>query len=130
MSWNSENPAPGNKTVSEAGQGDVKMTKVHELHEKWMQDPEYLAEFEALEEEFSMASTLIKARTDAGLTQKELAHRMNTTQSVIARMESGRVNPSSRTLQKFARATDTKLKIIFESIRPLNAEKQQQMERM
>ncbi len=55
--------------------------------------------------EFSLASALLKARTDAGLTQEELAGRMNTTQSVIARMESGRVKPSSRMLQRFAKAT-------------------------
>ena len=38
------------------------MTKVSELHEKWMEDPEYRAEFEALEEEFSREYDLIKAR--------------------------------------------------------------------
>lgn len=89
------------------------MTGVRKLHEAWMNDPQYRAEFEALESEFSLSSALIKARTDAGLTQEELAGRMNTTQSVIARMESGRVKPSSRTLQRFARATGMRMKITF-----------------
>jgi transcriptional regulator with XRE-family HTH domain len=89
------------------------MTRVGKLHEKWMDDPEYRKEYEALEDEFSLVSALIRARTDAGLTQDELAKRMNTTQSVIARLESGRVKPSSRTLQRFASATGMRMKITF-----------------
>ena len=97
------------------------MTRVRKLHQAWMNDPQYRAEYDALENEFSLSSALIKARTDAGLTQEEVARRMNTTQSVIARMESGRVNPSSRTLQKFARATGMRMKITFVPDNPVNA---------
>jgi transcriptional regulator with XRE-family HTH domain len=99
------------------------MTRICKLHEKWMQNPEYRSEYDALEEEFSMVSTLIRARTEAGLTQEELARRMNTTQSVIARMEGGRVKPSSRTLQRFARATGMRMKITFVPDNPMNTEK-------
>jgi len=99
------------------------MTRIRKLHEKWMQNPEYRLEYDALEEEFSIASTLIRARTEAGLTQEELARRMNTTQSVIARIEGGRVKPSSRTLQRFARATGMRMKITFVPDNPMNTEK-------
>jgi ribosome-binding protein aMBF1 (putative translation factor) len=92
------------------------MTKVSELHEKWLSDPEYRKEYEALEEEFSLAGNLIEARIRAGLTQAELAARMKTTQSVIARLESGRVRPSTSTLQKYAAATGSRLKIILEAV--------------
>jgi predicted transcriptional regulator len=92
------------------------MTKVSELHEKWLSDPKYRKEYEALEEEFSLAGNLIEARTRAGLTQAELASRMKTTQSVIARLESGRVGPSTSTLQKYATATGTRLKIVLEAV--------------
>jgi len=47
----------------------------------------------------------LKARTRAGLTQSELVERMHTTQSTIARLESGRSAPSMRTLQRYAEAT-------------------------
>jgi Helix-turn-helix len=67
--------------------------RVDDLHEKWLQDPEYRAEYGALEEEFSLASALISARASAGLTQEQVAKRMNTTQAVVARLESGRVSP-------------------------------------
>ena len=97
------------------------MTRVRKLHEAWMNDPQYRAEYDALEYEFSLSSALIKARTDAGLTQEEVARRMNTTQSVIARMESGRAKPSSRTLQRFAKATGMRMKITFVPDNSVNA---------
>jgi len=86
------------------------MIKFSTLHKKWMKDPEYRKEYDALEEEFA----LIEARARAGLSQAELAKRMKTTQSVIARLESGRTKPSTRTLQRFAAATGHRLKISFE----------------
>jgi transcriptional regulator with XRE-family HTH domain len=84
------------------------------LHRKWMKNPKYRAEHEALNEEFALIGALIEARQKAGLTQAQLANRMKTTQAAIARMESGRVLPSTRTLQKFAEATGTVLKISFQ----------------
>jgi transcriptional regulator with XRE-family HTH domain len=79
-----------------------------------MKDPDYRREYDALEEEFALASALIEARSRAGLTQEELAARMETSQSAIARMESGRTIPSGTTLKRFARATGTRLRITFE----------------
>ncbi len=90
------------------------MRDVRELHGEWMQDPGYRAEWEALEDEFALARALLQARTRAGLTQEEVAARMGTTQSVIARLESGRVRPSTKTLERFAKATGTRLRIRFE----------------
>ena len=61
-----------------------------------------------------MARALIEARTRAGITQTELAARMKTTQSAVARLESGRTAPSTRTLEKVAQATGTRLRIQFD----------------
>lgn len=90
------------------------MTRMKDLHSEWMKDDEYKREYDALETEFTLARTLIEARASAGLTQEELAARMETTQSTIARLESGRSVPSTRTLARFAKATGTKLRISFE----------------
>jgi transcriptional regulator with XRE-family HTH domain len=57
---------------------------------------------------------MIAARPRTGLTQEELAEGIGTTQAVIARLESGRVKPSARTLERLAKATGTRLRIIFE----------------
>jgi ribosome-binding protein aMBF1 (putative translation factor) len=93
-----------------------RLIKADTLHKKWMEDPGYAAAYAALEGEFSIASALIKARSDAGLTQEALAKRMGTTQTVIARLESGRALPSTRTLAKLADATGHRLRIAFEAV--------------
>ena len=97
------------------------MTKIRELHRKWMKDPQYRREYNALEEEFTLAIAVAKARASAGLSQAELAKRMRTTQSTIARLESGRGQPSTRTLGRLAKATGHKLKITFEPMRQRRA---------
>jgi ribosome-binding protein aMBF1 (putative translation factor) len=86
-----------------------------DLHKKWMKNPRYRREYEALEEEFSLAAALIGARARAGLTQEQVAQRMKTTQAVVARLEGGRSMPSTRTLEKYAKATGTRLRITFET---------------
>jgi len=93
------------------------MTKLKDLHKKWMKDPEYRKEYDALEEEFALMLEIAKARQRAGLSQAELARRMKTTQSTIARLESGRGLPSTRTLGRFAKATGHRVKISFEPIK-------------
>jgi len=91
-----------------------KLVSADELHAKWMKQPKYRKAYDDLEEEFRLASAMIEARTRAGLTQEELAQRMNTKQAVIARLESGRVKPSTRTLERFAQATGHRVRIVFE----------------
>jgi ribosome-binding protein aMBF1 (putative translation factor) len=81
---------------------------------KWKKNPKYVAEYAALEGEFALASALIRARGNADMTQEEVAHAMGTTQAVVARLESGKVRPSTRTLERFAKATRTRLRISFE----------------
>jgi len=90
------------------------MTQVKDLHRKWMKDKDYRKAHEELSAEFDLARAVIAARTTAGLTQEQLAQRMDTTQSVIARLESGRTRPSTQTLERLAAATGTRLRITFE----------------
>jgi transcriptional regulator with XRE-family HTH domain len=84
---------------------------------KWLKDSEFKAGYDALEEEFALASLLIEARTRANLTQAELASKMGTSQSTIARLESGKAAPSLSTLRRLAKATGTRLEISFEPTR-------------
>ena len=91
-----------------------KMIPAETVFANWKKDPEYRKAYAALEEEFSLASAMIHARANAGLTQNQLARRMRTTQAVIARLESGRVKPSTRTLERLAAATGMRLRIAFE----------------
>jgi ribosome-binding protein aMBF1 (putative translation factor) len=84
------------------------------MHRKWMKEPKYKKAYDALEEEFILASAVMDVRSRAGLTQEELARRMGTTQPVVARLESGRSRPSMRTLERLAAATGSRLLISFE----------------
>ena len=70
------------------------MTKVSDLHKRWSKNKQYLKAYDHLAPEYALARAVIEARVTAGLTQEQLAQRMDTTQSVIARLESGRTKPS------------------------------------
>jgi ribosome-binding protein aMBF1 (putative translation factor) len=95
-----------------------KYIPVDEVFARWRKDPAYMAAYDALEEEFALAEALIKARAHADMTQEEVAKAMGTTQAVVARLESGRTMPSTRTLERFAKATHTRLRISFEPENP------------
>ena len=88
--------------------------KVSKMAKEWLKDPEFKAEYDALEDEFNLATALIQARSLAAMTQEQVAAAMGTTQAAIARLESGRSLPSTRTLKRFADATGLKLRIGFE----------------
>lgn len=92
------------------------MTRLEDLHQEWMKDPNYRAEYDALEGEFTLASALIDARAKSDLTQEQIAQRMGTSRTAIARLEGGKANPSVKTLRRYAEATGTKLRIEFEPL--------------
>ena len=60
--------------------------------------------YEELRPEYDLARSLIALRIERGLTQQDVAQKMNTTQSVISRLESGSANPSLATLKRLADA--------------------------
>ena len=90
--------------------------KTHdELVQAWMEDPAFVREYAALDEEFTLVDELLRARKEAGLTQAEVAERMATQPSVVARLEAGggrqKHSPSIATLQKYAEAVGCRLEI-------------------
>lgn len=74
-----------------------------------LKDPKVKREYDALAPEFEFSAELLQARLRAGLSQAELAERMGTSQSTIARLESGKTLPSTKTLLRFAQATGSKV---------------------
>ena len=74
---------------------------------------EVKAEYDQLEEEFAFLDEILKARTATGLTQAQIAGRIGTTQSAVARLESGngKHSPSLATLRKYAKALGYKLEL-------------------
>ena len=92
------------------------MSKVKTLHRAWLKDRKYKTEYEALGKEFQLVRSLIEARMRAGLSQTQLARKMKTSQSYVARIESGKVKPSTAALERLARATGSRLRITFEPV--------------
>ena len=92
--------------------------KVEVAFEAWDRDPAFKAAYAALEGEFAIATALIQTRDAADITQPDRKKPMGTTQAVVARLESGRAMPSTRTLERYAKATGMRLKISFEPQNP------------
>lgn len=88
-----------------------------DVFKEWSKSAEFMKAYDALEDQFSLAEAFIGARAQAEMTQEDVAKAMGTTQAAIARLESGRSMPSTRTLQRFAEATGTKLRIHFETLK-------------
>ncbi|WP_406854124.1 helix-turn-helix transcriptional regulator [Alsobacter sp. KACC 23698] len=82
-----------------------------ELRRKWRTDPDFVARHEEIAPEMALAFELADARRAAGLTQAQLAERMDTTQSTVARWEKGAQEPSIRSLRKFAHAVGRRVKV-------------------
>jgi len=78
-----------------------------------MKDPEFRKEYEALEPEYKLAGDLIRLRLSKGLTQEELARKVHTKQSAIARLESAGSLPSLSTVKRVAEALDADLDIVI-----------------
>ena len=93
------------------------MTKISTLHKRWLKEPSYKKAYEQSRIEFEVAREMIEARMKSGLSQEQLAARMQTSQSAIARLESGSSLPSMRTLAKFAKATNSHIEIHFKPLK-------------
>ncbi|MBA4417920.1 MAG: transcriptional regulator [Syntrophus sp. (in: bacteria)] len=80
-----------------------------------MNNPEFKEEWDALDPEFQLIESIIKAREKAGLTQAELALKIGTKQPALSRLERGGFKTATvDTLKKIAHALNTELIIKFQ----------------
>ncbi|MCL2014284.1 MAG: helix-turn-helix domain-containing protein [Oscillospiraceae bacterium] len=89
------------------------MTNYDEFVKEQLKDPEFRAEYESLEPEFSIVLAINEARRNTGITQSQLAARTGIDQSDISRIETGDANPSLNTLKRLAAGMDMRLKLEF-----------------
>ena len=84
-----------------------------EFKARALRRPDVKREYDRVSEEFEFLDEILKARAAAGLTQADVAARIGTTQSVVARLESavGGHSPSIATLQRYANALGCKLEL-------------------
>lgn len=90
------------------------MKSLKQMKDELIAKPAVQAGYDALADEFAIARELISARARAGMSQAEVAQRMGTTQSVVARLESGRRPPSLRTVQRYAQAVGARAVVRIE----------------
>lgn len=95
------------------------MKTLKALKQELLADPDTRAEYDVLADEYAIARELIAARARAGLSQSEVVQRMGTTQSVVARLESGKRPRSMRTVERFAQAVGEHL--VFRIEQPATA---------
>lgn len=90
---------------------NVPMREWKELKKELLQNPEVRKEYERLGPRFEIISQVMAARIKKGITQKQLAQKIGTKQSAIARLESGNTNPSLGFLKKIADVMGYKLTV-------------------
>ena len=81
------------------------------LKTELMKNPEFRKEYKESELEFQISQTIIRARVEKGYTQKQLAEKLHTKQSVISRVESARTTPSLSFLKRIATALNADLQV-------------------
>jgi transcriptional regulator with XRE-family HTH domain len=84
-----------------------------QLRAKALGRAEVKTQFDKLADEYALLDEFLKARAEQGLTQAQVAEKIGTTQSAVARMESGRGkhSPSLATLSRYAEALGCKLEV-------------------
>jgi len=78
-----------------------------------LKDPKVRKALKETELEYQIARALIRARIEKGLTQAQLAKKLNTKQSVISRVENAKTTPSLSFLKNLAKVLDTTLHVEF-----------------
>lgn len=92
--------------------GQYVYTFEDDLRER-LKDPAFKKEWDSSEVEFQLGCKLIEARLKKNLSQRELAKKVGTSQSQIARIEGMNANPSLSLLKRISTALGSKLQISF-----------------
>ncbi len=85
------------------------MKSYQQIKQKLLKRKDIRGAYDALEPEFSLIEMIIERRLKRGLTQSQLAQKIGTKQTAIARLESGTYNPTIKFLNKVAKALGAKL---------------------
>lgn len=89
----------------------VEYVLFEDMKREALRDPKFREAYDALEPKYALIGAMLNARNKRGMTQAEIAHRAGTTQSAIARFESGRTNPTLDFASRLSRAVGAKLTI-------------------
>lgn len=90
---------------------NVKAIPFSAMKRRALRDHDFRREYEALQPELDLVRAILNARLTRGLTQRDIARQAGTTQSAIARFESGRSNPTLAFASRLSRAVGARLEI-------------------
>ncbi len=89
----------------------IKFINFEDMHRESMKDPAFRKAWDALDVEFQIIHDILRKRIEKDMSQKQLAKRIGSDQSVISRLEAGNYNPSIKFLKRVAKALDARLKV-------------------
>ena len=87
------------------------MRSYRDVKKRFLEDPEFRKEYEALGPEFELIESIIRRRMELKMSQEDLAAKVGTGQAAISRLESGNANPTLASLAEIAEALDADLRI-------------------
>lgn len=100
-----------NKIKTYKTKSGVKYVLFSDMKKQMFARPGFKEAYDSLAPKYALISAMLDARNKKGMTQAEIARRAGTTQSVIARFESGRTNPTLEFASRLSRALGAKLEI-------------------
>ena len=89
----------------------VEYVTLDDMKREALRNPEFRKAYDALEPKYALIRAMLDSRNKKGMTQAAIAKRAGTTQSAIARFESGRTNPTLEFASRLSRALGAKLEI-------------------
>lgn len=87
------------------------MTSLAKLKERLLTNPDVKSEYDRLGPVYALVGAMVEARHEAGLTQEQIAERMGTTQSVVARLENAHHMPSFDLVTRYASALGRRVRL-------------------
>jgi ribosome-binding protein aMBF1 (putative translation factor) len=97
--------------IREYTRNGVAYVRFSDMKRAALEDPEFRKAYEATKPKYDLIRAVLNARHKRGMTQAEIARRAGTTQSAIARFESGRANPTLEFAARVSRAVGARLTI-------------------
>lgn len=93
-----------------------------EVKRRLLSDPEVRAHYEELRPQYQVIGEIIRQRQRRQMTQEQLAQRIGTTQSAVARIEAGKANVTIETLERIAEALECSLSFSLKPRKPQDEE--------
>ena len=94
-------------------EGVIEMSDFRNYIDEQLKDEEFKKEWEDSELKYNLVRSLVAARKECHMTQKDLAEKTGINQADISKIETGNANPALSTLKRLAEGMDMVLHLEF-----------------